>query len=114
MLSCADAFGIAVELRVDPLEIGRAADEMGIRLNRCQLGLFGYGPKAEGRHRIVRPAEVIKPGLAQAIHDGLSAGALACETAWEIASGLRVSKLEVAAAVERLGIRVIRCQLGAF
>ncbi len=114
MLSCAAAFRVAEELGVEPLEVGRAADEMGVRLNRCQLGLFGYGPKVEGRHKIVRPAETVEPGLAQAIHDGLTEGRLPCRVAWEIAGTLGIPRMDVSAAAEALGIRIARCQLGAF
>ncbi|MCS7178465.1 MAG: hypothetical protein RML46_00135 [Anaerolineae bacterium] len=114
MLSCAAAFQVAEELGIEPLAVGRAADAMGIRLNRCQLGLFGYGPKAEGRHKIVRPAEQVSPVLAQAIRDRLSEGRLACRMAWEIADTLNIPRMEVSAAAEALGIRIARCQLGAF
>jgi hypothetical protein len=113
-LSCAAAFRVAEELGVGPLEVGQAADEAGVRLSRCQLGLFGYGPKAEGRHKVVRPAEVVEPGVAQAIRDGLRDGRLSCEAAWEIAAALRMPKMDVAAAAEALGVKIVRCQLGAF
>jgi len=114
MLPCAAAFRIAAELGVEPSSVGQAADEMDVRLNRCQLGLFGYGPKAEGRHRIVQPAATVEAGLAQAIHDGLAQGRLPCRVAWEIAAALNVPKMDVAAAAEALGIRIAHCQLGAF
>lgn len=114
MLPCAAAFRVVEELGVEPLAVGQTADEMGVRLNRCQLGLFGYGPKAEGRHKVVRPAETVEPGLAQAIQDGLCEGRLPCKTAWEIAEALGVPKMEVSAAAEALGIRIARCQLGTF
>ncbi len=113
-LPCAAAFRAAEEAGVEPAEVGRAADELGIRLNRCQLGLFGYGPKAEGRHKIVSPAEVVDPGLAQAIQDGLSGGQLSCRKAWDIAEALGIPKIEVAAAAEALEVKIVRCQLGAF
>jgi len=114
MLPCATAFRIARELGVEPLEVGQTADALGIRLNRCQLGLFGYGPKAEGRHKIVQPAETVEPGLAQAIRDNLVEGKLSCRAAWDIASALRIPKMDVSAAAEALGIKITRCQLGAF
>ena len=113
-LSCAAAFRVAEEVGVEPEEVGRATDAAGIKLSRCQLGLFGYGPKAEGRHKIVRPAEAVEPGLAQAIRDGLVEGRLPCRVAWEIAAALGIPKMEVAAAAERLKVKIVRCQLGAF
>jgi len=54
-LTCYQAHAIAEELGVDPLDVGRAADEAGIRISCCQLGLFGYGSKADGTYKIVRP-----------------------------------------------------------
>jgi hypothetical protein len=113
-LSCAAAFRIARELDVSPGQIGQVADGLEVRLNRCQLGLFGYGPKAEGRHKIVEPADDVEEGLAQAIQDSLRNGELGCDAAWEIAAAMRIPKMKVAAAAETLGIKISRCQLGAF
>ena len=50
-LRCATAFGVAGELGVQPLAVGLAANELDVALSHCQLGLFGYGPKAEGKHK---------------------------------------------------------------
>ncbi len=113
-LRCAAAFRVAKELDLPPLTVGQTANEMEIKLSHCQLGLFGYGPKAEGRHKIVRPADEVAPGLAQAIHDGLSEGKLSCRAIWEIAAALHIPKMEVSAAAEALEIKIVHCQLGAF
>jgi len=114
MLACADAFRAARDLGVTPLEVGQEADRRGVRLNRCQLGLFGYGPKAEGRHRILEPAETVSSELEEAIQQGLHDGRLPCKVVWEIAAWLGVAKLGVAAAAEALGVKMGPCQLGAF
>lgn len=114
MLPCAAAFRVAKELGVEPLAVGQTANEIGVRLNRCQLGLFGYGPKAEGRHKVVRPAPAVEPELAQAIHDRLQGGRLSCLAAWEIAAEMGIPKMAVSAAAEALDIRIAHCQLGAF
>ncbi|MBW1679555.1 MAG: hypothetical protein JRJ08_05365 [Deltaproteobacteria bacterium] len=42
-LPCASAFKIAQELSAQPIEIGRTADLLEIRISKCQLGLFDYG-----------------------------------------------------------------------
>ena len=84
-LPCIRAFAIARSLGLDPLTVGMAADEAGIRISRCQLGLFGYGPKAEGKHKIVRPMEHVPAALEQAIRGALDAKGLPCVAAWEIA-----------------------------
>lgn len=109
-LSCAAAFRIAENLEVNPLEVGQAADELEVRLNRCQLGLFGY----DGEERIVHPAESVSPELELAIREGLVVGRLPCAVAWALATRFDVRKLDVANAAEKLDIRIGQCQLGAF
>jgi hypothetical protein len=39
-LPCARAWGIARRLGLERLAVGRAADALGIRVGRCQLGCF--------------------------------------------------------------------------
>jgi hypothetical protein len=43
-ISCAVAFQIAEEVRTTPTDVGKGIDLLDIRLVKCQLGLFGYGP----------------------------------------------------------------------
>jgi hypothetical protein len=40
-LPCAVAFAIAKELNVPIAQVGRAANELGIKIVDCQLGCFG-------------------------------------------------------------------------
>jgi hypothetical protein len=49
-LSCARARALAEELGVVPLEVGEAANELGIKIVACQLGCFGQH-RTEGRSR---------------------------------------------------------------
>ena len=113
-LPCAMAFRVAHDLEVEPLLVGRTADEMGVKLNRCQLGMFGYGPKAEGKHKIVKPAGSVSPELEEAIRQRLEEGRISCRMVWEVAAELELPKMDVSAAVEALGIKLVHCQLGAF
>lgn len=113
-LFCVSAFQIAEALDVDPLAVGQVGDEIGAKLSRCQLGLFGYGPKAEGRHKIVGPADEVTPELAQAVHDRKGEEGLSCKAAWEIAASLGIPKMQVASAAEALEVKIVHCQLGAF
>lgn len=39
-LACVDAFRIARDLDVPLDDVGRACDELGIRISQCQLGCF--------------------------------------------------------------------------
>ncbi|MGB9880582.1 MAG: hypothetical protein ACPLRM_07450, partial [Anaerolineae bacterium] len=95
-LPCAAAFVVAQRLGVDPLEVGKTADELGVRLSKCQLGLFGYGPKAEGKHRRVEPMKEIPAELAAAIRAALGAdGKLSCTAAWQIAEEFGLPRQQV-------------------
>jgi hypothetical protein len=109
-LSCAAAFGIAERMAVDPIEVGRAADLKEISIVKCQLGLYGYG----GRGKIVEPAMNVASPLKDKIISSLEAGKLPCKTAWAIAAQLGLKKMDVSSACEAMGIKISRCQLGAF
>ncbi len=39
-VSCAQAWQVAEELGVSKAEVGRAANEAGIKIKNCQLGCF--------------------------------------------------------------------------
>ena len=107
---CADAFRIAKVLGAKPLAVGHTANEMQLRIERCQLGLFGYGdPKS-----IVKPAGELLPGLEAAIQEGLILGRLPCPVAWAIAARFGIPRLQVSNAAEKRGVRISQCQLGAF
>ncbi len=45
-ISCGAAFAIAEELGLPRLAVGRAADELGLRITDCQLGCFGAGKRS--------------------------------------------------------------------
>jgi len=109
-LSCAAAFTLVTDLNRTPAEIGKAADLLGIRLVKCQLGLFGYSPEK----KIVRPSATVDPLLQEAIRGELQSGRLACRNAWDLAKRFRLPRMAVSAACEALGIKVKPCQLGAF
>ncbi|MGD8996792.1 MAG: hypothetical protein PVH80_01675 [Anaerolineae bacterium] len=109
-LSCGAAFHIAEALNVNPLEVGEMANELGVRLYHCQLGLFGYN----GKERIVHATDEVSPELEQAIREGLVVGRLPCAVAWAVATRFNLRRTDVANAAEKLEIRVGQCQLGAF
>lgn len=114
-LACAAAFAIAERLGVSPMEVGEEADAQGIDLTRCQLGLFGYGPKAEGKHKRVEPMQDVPSDWAAAIRGALNEkGRLACADAWRIAEQFGMTRQMVSNAAEGMGLRVTACQIGAF
>lgn len=114
-LPCPRAFLIARRLGVTPAQVGAAADAIGIRISRCQLGLFGYGSKAEGKHKVVQAMNPVPEALANRLTAASDAqGQIACAAIWEVARQSRVSRLTAAGAAEGLGLHIIDCQLGCF
>jgi hypothetical protein len=109
-IPCAVAFEIAKELNVPPKEVGMTIDKLEIKLAKCQLGLFGYGPQK----RVVTPADQVSPELEDALRQSLVQGKLPCKAAWDIAETFGLRKMEVSAACEALRIKISSCQLGTF
>ncbi len=44
-IACPAALAIAEELGLPRLAVGRAADELGLKISDCQLGCFGAGKR---------------------------------------------------------------------
>ncbi len=113
-LPCNRAFAIAQILGVEPLEVGMTANDADIRISNCQLGLFGYGPKAEGKHKIVHAMENLPQRLAARLRAAADGDEITCAAVWRVADGLGFKRLEASSAVEAMGLKVSRCQLGCF
>lgn len=113
-LPCNQAFAVAQTLGIDPLTVGMTANEAGIRVSRCQLGLFGYGPKAQGKHKIVRPMDEVPERLAARLRAEAEGDGITCTAVWKAADGLGFKRIEASSAVEAMGLKVSRCQLGCF
>ncbi len=109
-LPCARAFEIGKETSAYSEEIGRTLDLCGVRISKCQLGLFGYVP----HKKIVKPKPSEDARIEAAIRNGLADEGLPCRTAWDIASQFNVPKMSVSNACEAMGIKIKPCQLGAF
>lgn len=110
-LPCEDAFTLATKHHIPAGRIGEAADRLGIRISRCQLGLFGFEAQAPER---VAAASHVGAALREAIEALLTEGKLPCAAAWTIATALGRPKLHVSAAAEALGVKISRCQLRCF
>ena len=113
-LTCSQAFAVAQRLSVDPLSVGLAATEAGIRISHCQLGLFGYGPKIEGKHKIVQAMDNVPERLAARLRAEAGDSGIPCAAVWSAADELGYLRLEASSAAEAMGLKVSRCQLGCF
>lgn len=114
LLPCAVAFRVAETHVVAPLLVGQTADVLGIRLTRCQLGLFGYPGHAKGWDALAGTA--ISEDLAAAVRAAAdeAGGMIACAQLWELAVQFGISRLQMGYVVDQLGLRIGACQLGAF
>ncbi len=114
-LSCAEAFAVVEGTGVSPLEVGRTADILRIKLSHCQLGLFGYPGQGKGWDRSAAGTGSAPDGLEAAIKRRAGREArIACSDLWELAELYGVPRILAGDAADRIGIRVIACQLGAF
>lgn len=109
-ISCKAAEKISREKNAAMSEIGVTIDMLNINISQCQLGLFGY----DGKTKLVSAASSVSPDLEAGIKAALVDNRLPCVAAWGIADKLKIKRLDVCAACEKLKIKVKPCQLGAF
>jgi hypothetical protein len=113
-LPCTVAHVIAYELDVKPLPVGQTASEIEVAISLCQLGCFGYGPKAEGKSKILRPTAKEDERLMERLRSTVVEGSIPCIRLWQIAAEFGLERLAVSSAAEALGLRIGPCQLGCF
>jgi hypothetical protein len=114
-IACADAHSLAASLGLTPDQFGAAVTKTtAFRFYRCQLGLFGYGPKAEGLSKIVLAARHVPAEIGAEIESVARGGSLSCADVWAIAAKYAYPRLGVANIVEAMGLRIRPCQLGCF
>lgn len=110
-ITCAAAHAIAKKQACPPHDVGMTVDLLEKRIRRCQLGLFGYGLK---KKKVVKPAAMVTNNLRTAIRTAMDGDRISCLAAWEVAKKMSLTKLEISSACEAMGIKISKCQLGAF
>ena len=114
-LACAAAGEIAAGLAVAPIEVGRTADRLQVRLDRCELGLFGYPHRAKGWEIAGIASLPVPDGLEAALRDaGAGRGEVTCERLSQEARRFSAPLLQVGWLADRLGLKIRDCPLGAF
>lgn len=113
-ITCATMHKIARKLEVAPLEVGRVATELDFHASQCQLGLFGHGPRGQGKGGIIDSSVEVSQELADRIRAALVNDQFPCAAAWEIAGEMKLKRLDLGNAAEALGIPISPCQLGFF
>jgi len=111
-LPCAFAFRLASEAGTTPEAIGAEADRLGIRISRCQLGLFGY--PAFRRKGFIQQVEEVPGDVAVSLKSSSSDGKIPCAELWRIAIDHGLPRVVVACAAETLQLQITPCQLDCF
>lgn len=109
-MTCSEAHDVAHQLDVQTPEVGKTIDLLEYRIIECQMGLFGYEPDK----KILVAADLVSDELRDLLQTAAADGQVSCASCWGIAGALGVEKMAVAAACERLGLKIKPCQLGAF
>ena len=111
-IPCACACEIAHVCGVLPTAVGQVADNEGIRISECQLGLFGY--EAYGEKRWVRRLTTIPRALEGEIQAAQVGERLPCAAAWRLADARGLPRPLMGSVSETLNVRISECQLGCF
>jgi len=114
-LPCEAAHAAADALGVEPIEVGRTADQLRIRLTACQLGLYGFPGHAKGWEAVDVASRPVPDGLEGALLAARNErGEISCDRLWRQAERFSVPLIHVGYLADRLGIKIRSCQLGAF
>jgi hypothetical protein len=109
-VTCAAAHRLARALGILPAEIGVQIDLLEYRISQCQMGLFGHFPETKK----IDPDIEVSTDLEAALNQANTDNRISCARCWEIAAALKIKKLAVGSACEKMDIRIKPCQLGAF
>ncbi|MFT5661243.1 MAG: hypothetical protein ACI9TV_001889 [Sulfurimonas sp.] len=101
-INCLDAFKLARELKIEPSEIAELTKAHSIKIDNCELGVFGSNDFGEAR-------EDIYEKLFSKANDK---NQVECVAAWEVAQDFSLKK--VGATTKKSDIEVTYCQLGCF
>lgn len=110
-ISCKAAHEAAVGAKVSPHVIGQTLDLLELRINGCQLGLFGHNTdRGKADLRLPENTEMLKKDiLKRCVDNGIS-----CYDLWQAADATGSLRRTAAAVCEDSGIKIHSCQLGAF
>ncbi|WP_051428196.1 MULTISPECIES: winged helix-turn-helix domain-containing protein [unclassified Lebetimonas] len=102
-LTCAKAYVVAKKAGVEPIVVGKTADEMGVRITDCGLGQFGGLDFTDNyEEEIVKELEKLSDDKKRVF----------CKDARKLAEKYNLKK--VRSAIKDNGFEVIYCELGVF
>jgi hypothetical protein len=114
-IHCAAAHRIAEKRGVEPMYVGEQANQIDVRISRCQLGLFGYTPKKQTPgFRVVKRLENPPDAASASVREAADRGRISCLTLWRLAERHGLTRRDMGNIAETLELKVTPCQLGCF
>lgn len=101
-IDCLDGFKLAKKLNIDPSEIAEITKKFNIKIDNCELGVFGDNNFGDMRDDIYEK-------LSQKVANDKQ---IECSAAWEVAKEFSLKK--VGSTTKKSDLKVIDCQLGCF
>ena len=101
-INCLDAFKLARELHIKPMEIAKLTKKHSIKIDNCELGVFGKNDFGDARDDIYEKLST----------KANTENQILCGVAWEVAQEFSLKK--VGATTKKSDLEVIHCQLGCF
>lgn len=101
-IDCLDGFKLAKKLKIDPNEIAELTKKYNIKIDNCELGVFGNKEFAGMREDIY---EILHEKANDERH-------VECKVAWEVAREFSLNK--VGSTAKKSDIEIVDCQLGCF
>ncbi len=112
-LACGMGEKISKEFKVDMSEVGNTADLLEVKINKCQLGLFGWGKKPN-HGKDIQAADSVSVEIKSALEEMAENGMVTCAALWAIADRFGAERKAISAACDTLRLKIRVCQLGAF
>ncbi len=112
-LACGTAEKISGDFHFEIAGVGITADLLEAKINKCQLGLFGWGENPN-HGKDIPTIDAVSDEIKYALDTAAENGAVTCATLWRIADQFGVNRKTVSAACDVLQLKIRLCQLGAF
>jgi len=112
-IACAQAFDCADKLGLTREKTGIYLDKLTIRLEKCQLGLFGHGTGGKGK-KFIDLTDQDKKDIKSALEGQVADGVTTCPELWKLADATGLKRMKLSSYCETAGLKIKGCQLGAF
>ncbi len=113
-MACAMAFNCADTLNQTRQKTGIFLDKLHIRLEKCQLGLFGHGGDQKKGKKFLELTDSESIKIKSIIEGNVKEGILTCPEIWDLAEKSGMGRMKISTYCEKSGIKIKGCQLGAF